>query len=73
MGVLEPPTMTLKQREYLDWVLQTVRQYNPYQNTPNARAWAIGFLAANLADILSEDPVLTRRYKRRLERVTSKH
>lgn len=62
---------TQKQREYTEWVIATVRDANPYRGEPGGRAWAIGFLAANLADILSEDPILRGRYARRVEHVTS--
>lgn len=64
---------TQKQREYTQWILSTVRDANPYHSEPGGRAWAIGFLAANLADILSEDPILRRRYTRRVEHVASTH
>ena len=64
---------TQKQREYTDWIMSTVRDANPYRGEPGGRAWAIGFLAANLADILAEDPILRRRYQQRVQNVALAH
>lgn len=65
--------MTQKHRDYTEYLLKTVRDINPYMGKAQGQAWAIGFLASNLADILMEDPRLLRRYQRRLEHVAVAH
>lgn len=67
--------MTLKHKEYTDFILSAVRSINPHKFNPNNKAdrlatiYAYGFLASYLANILAEDPILFKQFKQHIQQL----
>ena len=52
-----------RQQEYTTYVLAAIRDINPYHEDLAGHAYAVGFLAAQLANIFKDDPILARQFK----------
>ena len=61
---------TIKHRQYTDYIIDSVRSVNPYKSSEGriGYVYASGFLASYLANILEEDPIMFREFKKHIEK-----
>lgn len=56
-------------KDYTDFVIRQVRDINPYTKDSHGYAYAVGFLASYVANILEEDEFRLKQFQRHIERV----
>ena len=55
--------------DYTNYVINQIKQINPYTKEEYGYAYAVGFLASYVANILEEDEFRLKQFRRHIERV----